>query len=209
MIVCLPDRGCPGHGANELPVGSLSTRGARLGRSLRIVCTPRVWTRFTQRKVIVIRRRTAAMHSRAVNSPRRGRLPGPAAALASRHAGRGRGDAFGSSPEYTVGVEEEFMVLDAETLALVPRGVKSTLESVVPRISATPSLRCARPGPAVTVAESRAAGSDGGSACQSEPLRRRALELEPGPTRTHLLTRRTSGYRTRVGTRSVRLSPYG
>jgi carboxylate-amine ligase len=38
----------------------------------------------------------------------------------SRRGGK-RVDAFGSSPEYTVGVEEEFMVLDAATLALVPR----------------------------------------------------------------------------------------
>jgi carboxylate-amine ligase len=39
-------------------------------------------------------------------------------------AGRQRRDAFGSSTEYTVGVEEEFMVLDTETLALVPRAAE-------------------------------------------------------------------------------------
>jgi carboxylate-amine ligase len=38
--------------------------------------------------------------------------------------GRRRKDAFGTSAEYTVGVEEEFMVLDAETLELVPRAAE-------------------------------------------------------------------------------------
>jgi carboxylate-amine ligase len=54
---------------------------------------------------------------------RRGRLRGatvPTAGVASR-VGRRQGDAFGSSAEYLVGVEEEFMVLDVGTLGLVPR----------------------------------------------------------------------------------------
>jgi len=66
------------------------------------------------------------MHTRRVSIRRRGRLRGatvPAAAFPSR-AGRKGADAFGLSAEYLVGVEEEFMVLDARTLALVPRGAE-------------------------------------------------------------------------------------
>ena len=57
------------------------------------------------------------MHSVRVSRPGGDRIP-----HASRPArGRAHPHAFGTSPEYTVGVEEEFMVLDADTLGLTPR----------------------------------------------------------------------------------------